>query len=564
MASGSGVKSPGRQATATTRKARGSAKADHASSTGRKRSRDKPAKEPSGSTSSTKQGKLVCTLTVVKGRRRRKETGEDSKQETTPQVSTKRRRGRAVLDSSPKAAQSPKPVKGKQRRRSRGVSSVSGAEAGAETGDEPSGAAGGNAQPRRRRRNVPYFGKRRKSLYDCRRKPGYVAKSPTDPVKRRARRRSVFYTLEPTVPLKQEDQGQAVEGESGVTPEGAAGNTPYGGHMTSPVVSARSSRVIKLPRRFLDEEEVPRSRARGKSQGKQESDMDDEMCWNPVVKSEGEQRTPKTEGRKMSVCSNLSKSSKMSPGSSHLLVYEKLKDLTSKLSRKKRDPGGTPEDGVETGQETTVKKRRRRRRSKLTMEELDSPGVVRKLAVLISGASATGTVSAKAWEDGEYNAGSVKRKNFLRFSLPSSKSCSHKLCFPEERYFLITLKESVKERRSLSALAKDVCVATIGQMCLLSILSLRRRWRRGGGRDGGRDGGPGRPQPEGSPLQQEDAAPGEESQGPAHQDRPAEAAQVLPGEKTCRRRSRPSSLNVLVSSKSFVLGGFSCCQLGLR
>ena len=49
------------------------------------------------------------------------------------------------------------------------------------------------------------------------------------------------------------------------------------------------------------------------------------------------------------------------------------------------------------------------------MEELDSPGVVRKLAVLISGASATGTVSAKAWEDGEYNAGSVKRKNFFQF-----------------------------------------------------------------------------------------------------------------------------------------------------
>ncbi|XP_067111823.1 histone-lysine N-methyltransferase 2B [Osmerus mordax] len=421
MASGSGVKSAGRQATATTRKARGSAKADHASSSGRKRSRDKPAKEPRGSssTSSTKQGKLVCTLTVVKSRRkacRGKEAGNDSKQETKPQVSTNRRRGHAVLDSSQKAAQSPKPVKGKQRQRSRGASSVAGAEAraearaeagaeagaearaearaeagaeaGAGAGDEPSGPPRGPAQARRRRRNVPYFGKRRKSLIGKRRKPGSVTTSPTDPVKRRARRRSVFYTLEPTVPLKQEDQGQAVEGEGGVQPNIA--------HLTSPVVSARSSRVIKLPRRFLDEEELPRARGKGKSQGKQESDIDEDMCWSPELKSEGEQRTPKT-------------SSKMNPGSSHFLVYEKLKNLTSKLSRKNRDPGGTPEDGADSNQ-TTVK-RRRRRRSKLTMEELDSPGVVRKLAVLISGASAAGTVSAKAWEEGEYNAESVKRED---------------------------------------------------------------------------------------------------------------------------------------------------------
>ncbi|XP_062302075.1 histone-lysine N-methyltransferase 2A-like [Osmerus eperlanus] len=405
MASGSGVKSAGRQATATTRRARGSAKADHASSSGRKRSRDKPAKEPRGSssTSSTKQGKLVCTLTVVKSRRkacRGKEAGNDSKQETKPQVSTNRRRGHAVLDSSQKAAQSPKPVKGKQRRRSRGASSVAGAEAGSEAGaeagavagagagDEPSGLPRGPAQPRRRRRNVPYFGKRRKSLIGKKRKPGSVTTSPTDPVKRRARRRSVFYTLEPTVPLKQEDQGQAVEREGGVQPVIA--------HLASPVVSARSSRVIKLPRRFLDEEELPRARGKGKSQGKQESDIDEDMCWSPELKSEGEQRTPKT-------------SSKMNPGSSHLSVYEKLKNLTSKLSRKNRDPGGTPEDGADSNQ-TTVK-RRRRRRSKLTMEELGSPGVVRKLAVLISGASAAGTVSAKAWEEGEYNAESVKRED---------------------------------------------------------------------------------------------------------------------------------------------------------
>ena len=482
MASGSGVKSSGRQAAATTRKPRGRAKSDHVSSTGRKRSRDKPAKEPRGSssTSSTKQGKLVCTLTVVKGRRkarRGKEAGEGSQQEEKPQVSTKRRRGHGVLDSSQKTAQSPKPVKVKQRRRSRGASSVAGAEAGAQT--EPSGPPGGPAQPRRRRRNLTHFGNRRKSLFGSKRKPGSVATSPTDPAKKRVRRRSVFYTLEPMVPLKQEDQGQAVEG--------APGNQPHSGHLASPVVSARSSRVIKLPRRFLDEEEeLPRPRGKGKSQGKPESDIDEDMYWSAELKPEGEQRTPKTEGRKTSVSSNLFKSSKMSPGSSHLLVYEKLKNLTSKLSRKNRDPGGTPEDGAEAGQDSsqTTVKQRRRRRSKLTMEELDSPGVVRKLAVLISGASTAGTVSAKDWEEGEYNAGSVKRKDFLRF--PPSSPLTNLVHLTLSRRTLHFNNMLLLSRRGgvfllllhfatfihlADAFAKDVCGATRGQMYLLSVLS---------------------------------------------------------------------------------------------
>ncbi|KAJ3609396.1 hypothetical protein NHX12_023919 [Muraenolepis orangiensis] len=111
------------------------------------------------------------------------------------------------------------------------------------------------------------------------------------------------------------------------------------GNSAAPVVSARSSRVIKAPKRFLDEEDaVPK---RYSAQG---------------------------------------------PASSHLEVYRNLKKLTSKLAEQKRDPSGATGDDLGTV--------RKRLKSKIKMEEVDTPGVVRKLAVLLN--CKTGTAHAQA------------------------------------------------------------------------------------------------------------------------------------------------------------------------
>ncbi|XP_020356343.2 histone-lysine N-methyltransferase 2B [Oncorhynchus kisutch] len=447
----SGVKSTGKQATGTkASKSKGSEKSDgsdwkrgrkavESSSTARKRNRQeqttKVSRGGSGSsivrpqTSRNKQGKLVWTLTVVKGKGKTskvKEAGEvtadDSETDIVkPQRSGKRRKGSQQGDkveaqsrngqkttnphtASQGVALSPKPVNKQQRDRvSRGTGDSP--EVGAELCQDP-------AIPPERKKPAPY---KRKSIFGFRRKPSNVQKlRPPDSVVKCFRRKVVFDTYVPEslpTPVKQEAQWErtGTEGKPLLSP----GEIQQGGSSTIslPVVSARSSRVIKAPKRFLHDEiiSLPRGSLKKKCQYKVEEDAmslsfydsdNDDIDNLSQIPGQNEFK-PEVDGStgKKTLKTSLSSS----PGSSHLEVYERLKKLTLSLAQKKKK-GLSAADG-ETTEEVQeylclTSPVRKRGRSKLKMEDLNSPGVVRKLAVLVSNdAAASQAASSETLEE---------------------------------------------------------------------------------------------------------------------------------------------------------------------
>ncbi|XP_045077841.1 histone-lysine N-methyltransferase 2B-like isoform X2 [Coregonus clupeaformis] len=452
------VNSTGKQAAGTkASKGNGSAKSEgsdrkrgskamESSSTARKRNRQdqttKVGRGGSGSstaraqTSRDKQGKLVWTLTVVKGKgktskgkeaggvtadnsetdkakpQRFGKTRKGSQQGDKVEAQAQSRNGKTTTDlhtASQGVALSPEPVNKQQQQRKRvSRGTVDSPEAGAEMGQEP-------AIPPERKKPAPY---KRKSIFGLRRKPSNVQRlSPPDSVVKHFRRKVVFYTYVPEylpAPVKQE--GQEPQRESTGT-EGklllSPGKIQQGGssNLSLPVVSARSSRVIKAPKRFLNDEIIswPRGSLKKKNQHKvkeedamslsfYDSDNDDidnlsqtpgQNEFKPEVDSSTGKKTLKT-----SLSSTLSvMDSTLNPGSSHLEVYERLKKQTISLAQKKKKglsaAEGKPAEEEAQEDLSLTSPVRKRGRSKLKMEDLNSPGVVRKLAVLVSNAAAS-------------------------------------------------------------------------------------------------------------------------------------------------------------------------------
>ncbi|CDQ63687.1 unnamed protein product [Oncorhynchus mykiss] len=449
MSPSSGIKSRGKQATGIkASKGKGSAKSNgsnrkrgrkvvESSSTARKRNRQdqtrKVGRGGSGSstarpqTSRDKQGKLVWTLTVVKGKgkaSKSKEAREVTADKTEPdqsepQMSGKRRgsqqdqTGQTGVDPDigQGEALSPKPVNKQQQRRRVSKGTGESLEAGAEMEQNPAMSL---------KRKKPAQNKR-KSLFGHRRKPGNVQRLSTpESVVKRFRRKFVFYTYVPEYlpdPVKQEGKEQQPQGEStrtegepllspGELEQGASSN------FSSPVVSARSSRVIKAPKRFLNDEIISwhRGSLKKNSQGKVKVKEEDAMSLSfydsdnddidHLSRTPGQNEfKPKVSGStgkktlQTSLSSTLSvKDSTLSPGSSHLEVYERLKKLTLSLAQKKKGLGAaegeTAEEEEAQEDRSLTSPVRKRGRSKLKMEDLNSPGVVRKLAVQVRNAAA--------------------------------------------------------------------------------------------------------------------------------------------------------------------------------
>ncbi|XP_061598304.1 histone-lysine N-methyltransferase 2B isoform X4 [Cololabis saira] len=149
------------------------------------------------------------------------------------------------------------------------------------------------------------------------------------------------------------------------------------------VASGRSSRIIKAPKRFLDEEMIPFPKG-------------SLTTWLKTQREEGKAGAPLHESRydrnsqpsqSFSVFDSLSNVSRVSSpsisGASHVEIYKNLKKLTLKLAEKKR---GQSEDYTYQG-DSFASHVRRKRKPKLMMEELNSPGVVRKLAVVVESPS---------------------------------------------------------------------------------------------------------------------------------------------------------------------------------
>ncbi|XP_068603162.1 histone-lysine N-methyltransferase 2B [Brachionichthys hirsutus] len=207
----------------------------------------------------------------------------------------------------------------------------------------------------------------------------------------RPRTRHVYYAYvpEPAPPALTPDGNERhLQGQNTPPPTGEPSSLSVGQqssiNSSTPVMSARSSRVIKVPKRFLNEEMVPFPKGSlstwlknqmsegGKSGAScQESSCDDSL---------------QTESDLMSLDDSQSSvqrfSSRPGHGTGHLEIYKNLKKLTLKLAEKKREEPGAAGDHTYQ-EERSASHFKKRRRSKLVMEEMDSPGVVRKLAVVV-------------------------------------------------------------------------------------------------------------------------------------------------------------------------------------
>ncbi len=349
----------------------------------------------------TKQDQAVSALATVKGAGRaskfkeRRRVSEDSDtDQPQPQTSVKRMRGFRVGNArrtSQAVALSFPSFHKRQRKKmaqGTGTSPEAGAEAGAQSGEEAAmpvecDAADSSAKTKLKRT--------RKSVFGHRRKPPKSVPLIKRPKLGRTRVRHVYYTYVPEpIPAAPTPGGNVQDqnvvplaAELSLFSEQVQQNS---NNSSSAVTSARSSRVIKTPKRFLDEEMISfpkgslstwlksHQRVDGKQSPLCPESLDDDDSFQSdsdavsVADSSSERKVP----------------SKPSPGTSHLEIYKNLKKLTLKLAEeKKKHQPDTQGDFTHHGDSLTshVKKRRR---PKLMMEEMDSPGVVRKLAVVVN------------------------------------------------------------------------------------------------------------------------------------------------------------------------------------
>ncbi|KAG7240990.1 hypothetical protein INR49_026168 [Caranx melampygus] len=151
-------------------------------------------------------------------------------------------------------------------------------------------------------------------------------------------------------------------------------------------MTARSSRVIKTPKRFLDEEMIPFPKgplsswlkSQHREDGKASASFNESGYDGNSLQSNSDSLSTLD-----SPCVVTKFPSKASPGTSHLEIYKNLKKLTLKVAEKKKSQGDTQGDYTEQDDGMTSHVRKRKR-SKLMMEEMESPGVVRKLAVVVN------------------------------------------------------------------------------------------------------------------------------------------------------------------------------------
>ncbi|XP_044191595.1 histone-lysine N-methyltransferase 2B isoform X4 [Thunnus albacares] len=352
----------------------------------------------------TKQDKLVSTLTALKGKEKAskvKEQGEVSEDSETdqaqPQRSVKPMKGFRLGQTrrtSPAVTLSFTSFHRRQRKRigkDMGASPEVGAEAGAQSGHEAAMPLECKATDSSEKRTPKKY--QRKSLFGHRRKTPKTVPLIKSPKIVRNRTRRVYYTYVPeTIPATrtQDRNEQHPHGENITPSEGEPSSfseqvQQSSNNSSTPVMSARSSRVIKAPKRFLDEEMIPFPKGPLSTWLKSQQ-REDEKQSASFHESGYDGNSLQSDSDSVSMAdspSALRFTSQPSPGTSHLDIYKNLKKLTLKLAEKKRGQFDTQGDYMHLGDGLTSHVRKRRR-SKLVMEEMDSPGVVRKLAVVVN------------------------------------------------------------------------------------------------------------------------------------------------------------------------------------
>lgn len=258
------------------------------------------------------------------------------------------------------------------------ASPEAGAEAGSQTGEEAAMPLEGKSKDFSTKRR---YRKHRKSLYGNKRKLLKKDSIIARPKLRRNRKKHVFYAyvVEPVQDAVNSEGNEQSQQTQSIIPsvsepdqENSTNSTP---------LSARSSRVIKVPKRFLDEEIIPFPKGSLSTWLKSQTKEDDKPSpsRHESTYDDGCQALDSIHLIDNQSRGNISSNS--SPTTSHLEIYKNLKKLTLKVAEKKKGQPSGDGDHVHDCSLAHVKKRRK---SKITMEEMDTPGVVRKLSVVVN------------------------------------------------------------------------------------------------------------------------------------------------------------------------------------
>ncbi|CAF94953.1 unnamed protein product [Tetraodon nigroviridis] len=266
-----------------------------------------------------------------------------------------------------------------RRRLAKGMvaSPEAGAEAGSQTGQEAAMPFQCKAKdsPEKRRR------KRRKSLFGHRQKSLKNDSLISLPKMKRNRIKRVFYTyvVEP-IPTSVTSDGTSEQSQQSQSISASVSESGQENSSSSTPLSARSSRVIKVPKRFLDEEIIPFPKGSLSTWLKSQTKEDEKPSPSHPESSYGDGCQ---QLESLHFIDDQSKGTISSNLTSHVELYKNLKKLTLKVAEKKKgQPSGEGDHLFDS--DDSIAHVKKRRKSKITMEETDTPGVVRKLSVVVN------------------------------------------------------------------------------------------------------------------------------------------------------------------------------------
>ncbi len=341
----------------------------------------------------TRQGKLVWSLTLVKDKERASRVKDTQNQRASTEcVKTHRNKTEGMADDQAGAVSS-KPM-AKQRRGRR-----------TDANKEPLESLGGDAGPSfsdslSSSQKKPFVRRRRTLLQqEVRRKvPHSQGQASSMP---RGRQRLAPETDSTHVLQPVEGQEQAV-GEIERSKPGSKAKQPK--HSTRPIVSARSSRVIKVPKRFMDDERMSALPERGSPKKPALTEIPTDLgkpniklqtlhsgskpktAQEPLILNNDKKRVSEkvqSQGVKPILSSSRlsggprGRGRRLGQSADHNKIYWKLKKLTACLAKRRMEriasaSSKLTEDGAEVGTHDV---------EGIKLQDMYSPGVVPKVAI---------------------------------------------------------------------------------------------------------------------------------------------------------------------------------------
>ncbi|XP_028317360.1 histone-lysine N-methyltransferase 2B isoform X3 [Gouania willdenowi] len=336
----------------------------------------------------TKQDKVLSTFTEAGKRdpRRVKRDGDvsDFSKQSQTKNSEKHARGYTRRCTSQEVALSFTSFYKRQRKKrakGMGASPEAGAEAGAQSGDEAAMPLDSNASDVTEKKVQKRL---RKSVFGYRRKQPQNVSLTKHSKTAQSRPRRIFYTYVPeavpAIGILDSSKQQILD--QSLTPTESKPLQSSAADSSTAVTTVRSSRVIKTPKRFLNEEMIHFPKGSLATWLKTQQQEDGKPNTSPHdLGHKG------SSSDSISVFDSQSATSRFLntpiPGTSRIEIYQNLKKLTLKLAEKKKCQTETQDD-LSDHEDASASHIRKKRRSKLTMEELETPAAVRKLAVRVN------------------------------------------------------------------------------------------------------------------------------------------------------------------------------------